>query len=74
MASWNTMRRWPEGLRQSTVTTPLDPKATYSIAEQNRAFIRRLLGDSYRGNLGVRYRTRDTVNGYNSIGPISTRR
>nr|WP_250877980.1 TonB-dependent receptor [Luteibacter anthropi] len=49
----------------------LDPKATYSIAEQNRAFYLQgdFSGDDYRGNLGVRYfRTRDTVNGYSNIG------
>ena len=49
----------------------LDPKATYSIAEQNRAFYIQgdFSGDDYRGNLGVRYfRTRDTVNGYQNIG------
>ncbi|TCV93176.1 iron complex outermembrane receptor protein [Luteibacter rhizovicinus] len=73
MANWTTISRG--GLKdyvQSLVTSvPLDPKATYSIQEQNRAFYIQgdFAGDSYRGNLGMRYyRTRDTVDGYNSIG------
>ncbi|HXO99358.1 MAG TPA: TonB-dependent receptor [Luteibacter sp.] len=76
MGDWTTID--PGALKQfvtsaaNGVGAPLDPKATYSIAEQNRAFYIQgdFAGDSYRGNLGVRYfRTRDTVNGYNSIGP-----
>ncbi|MDF4002776.1 TonB-dependent receptor [Luteibacter sp. PPL552] len=50
---------------------PIDPKATYAIQEQNRAFYIQgdFAGDDYRGNLGVRYfRTRDTVDGYNAAG------
>ncbi|MET3650753.1 iron complex outermembrane receptor protein [Dyella japonica] len=57
---------------QSLYTSaPMDPKATYAIAEQNRAFYVQgdFAGDNYRGNFGARYyHTRDTVTGYNSIG------
>jgi iron complex outermembrane receptor protein len=74
MANWTTISRGglQDYVNSLVTSTPLDPKATYSIAEQNRAFYIQgdFSGDSYRGNLGVRYyRTRDTVNGYNSIGP-----
>jgi iron complex outermembrane recepter protein len=73
MQNWTTISRL--GLKnyvQSLGTyAPMDPKATYSIQEQNRAFYLQgdFAGDNYRGNIGVRYyHTRDTVNGYNSIG------
>ncbi|HEX7814464.1 TonB-dependent receptor [Dyella sp.] len=52
-------------------SAPMDPKATYGIAEQNRAFYVQgdFGGDHYRGNLGVRYfHTRDVVTGFQSIG------
>jgi len=73
------MRGWTQidqgALKQYVKTlygsAPEDPKATYSIAEQNRAFYVQgdFAGDRYRGNLGVRYfHTRDTVDGFNSIG------
>lgn len=75
MGNWTTidpglMKAYVQSLKNGTVS--LDPKATYSVAEQNRAFYIQgdFAGDDYRGNLGVRYfRTRDTVNGYNAIGP-----
>jgi iron complex outermembrane receptor protein len=73
MSNWTQVARG--GLKdyvQSLVTSaPMDPKATYGIQEQNRAFYIQgdFAGDSYRGNLGVRYyHTRDTIDGYNSIG------
>ncbi|MDR6642597.1 iron complex outermembrane receptor protein [Luteibacter sp. 1214] len=73
MGNWTTI---DPGLMKAYVSslvtnTSLDPKATYSIAEQNRAFYVQgdFAGDGYRGNIGARYfRTRDTVDGYNSIG------
>ncbi|WP_425490118.1 TonB-dependent receptor [Dyella telluris] len=73
MANWTQISRG--GLKsyvQSLYTdAPMDPKATYSIQEQNRAFYLQadFGGTNYRGNFGVRYyHTRDTVDGYNFIG------
>ncbi len=74
MGDWTTidpglMKAYIQQLKNGTVS--LDPKATYSVVEQNRAFYIQgdFAGDDYRGNLGVRYfRTRDTVDGYNAIG------
>lgn len=74
MSNWTTIDAGDlkQYVKSLVTSAPLDPKATYSIAEQNRAFYLQgnFAGDDYRGNLGVRYfRTRDTVDGYNSIGP-----
>ena len=73
MSNWTQISRG--GLKDYVQTlytsAPMDPKATYAIAEQNRAFYLQgdFAGDNYRGNFGVRYfHTRDTVTGYNSIG------
>ena len=75
MANWTTISKG--GLKDGVNAlvdqygAPIDPKATYAIQEQNRAFYIQgdFSGDDYRGNLGVRYfRTRDTVDGYNSVG------
>ncbi|UPG91199.1 TonB-dependent receptor [Luteibacter aegosomaticola] len=74
MGDWTTidpglMKAYIQSIKDGTVS--LDPKATYSVAEQNRAFYIQgdFAGDDYRGNLGVRYfRTRDTVNGYQFVG------
>ncbi|GAA0681449.1 TonB-dependent receptor [Dyella marensis] len=49
---------------------PMDPKATYAITEQNRAFY--IQGDfggtDWRGNVGARYiHTRNGITGYNVI-------
>lgn len=85
MADWTTISR--SGLKnyvnalKDKYGYSVDPKATYSIAEQNRAFYIQgdFAGDDYRGNIGARYfRTRDTVNGFtstggNSYGPVNKR-
>ena len=73
MSNWTQIS--PGALKQYVeslyTNAPMDPKSTYGIAEQNRAFYLQgdFGGDNYRGNLGVRYfHTRDTVTGYQSIG------
>lgn len=73
MANWTQISRG--GLKsyvESLYTSaPMDPKATYGIQEQNRAFYWQadFAGSNYRGNFGMRYfHTRDTVTGYNFIG------
>ena len=72
MSNWTQIN--PGALKQYVeslyTSAPMDPKSTYGIAEQNRAFYVQgdFGGDNYRGNFGMRYfHTRDTVTGYQSI-------